>query len=169
MNLLIDGLIDLMNERPYEKISIKDICEYSGVSRQTFYNLIETKEALLRSCIRNVFDEIIKKQTYEMDANMSILIFVQAFYENQKLVDCLIRDHQEMIFVQVFIASIRDLTALFEHKDNQTSYIYYKMAYYAGGLSQLLFWWMKDPKRVSSEVLVEILKGLDLPYFDLTE
>ena len=44
--LLKDALIELMEEIPFRKISIKDICEQADLNRTTFYLHYADQEAL---------------------------------------------------------------------------------------------------------------------------
>lgn len=42
------AMVQLLREKPYEDITISEICRVSGVSRQTFYALFQNKENVLR-------------------------------------------------------------------------------------------------------------------------
>lgn len=52
--LLSDALMRLMRKEPFEKISVKDICEEAMVHRTTFYTHFEDKYDLLKYCIREL-------------------------------------------------------------------------------------------------------------------
>ncbi len=41
------SFIELLREKEYSKISISEICQKAGVSRQTFYTLFESKENIV--------------------------------------------------------------------------------------------------------------------------
>lgn len=45
--LLLDTLNELLKEKEFKDISVSELCSRSGVSRQTFYSLFETKENIL--------------------------------------------------------------------------------------------------------------------------
>lgn len=45
------ALINLLNKKEYEYISIKEICSQAGVNRSTFYLHYETKDDLLKECV----------------------------------------------------------------------------------------------------------------------
>ncbi len=46
------ALVDLMAEKPFEKITVTELVLKSGVSRQSFYRNYESKEDILKICIR---------------------------------------------------------------------------------------------------------------------
>jgi AcrR family transcriptional regulator len=46
--LLANALAQLLSTKKFTQISIKEICEEAQVSRQTFYNLFDSKDDILR-------------------------------------------------------------------------------------------------------------------------
>ena len=64
---IMESLLKLLDERPLNKISVKDIVEDCGISRNTFYDVGDNKlcydrmDELLRECVdyiaSNAFDE----------------------------------------------------------------------------------------------------------------
>ncbi len=44
---IADALLSLMEEKPYTRISVSEICKSAGVSRQTFYTLFESKDNVI--------------------------------------------------------------------------------------------------------------------------
>ena len=46
------SMTELMAEQPYQSITIAKLCAHAGLSRQTFYNVFDSKEEALRYCIR---------------------------------------------------------------------------------------------------------------------
>ena len=48
MNYIAEGLLKLMSDKPYAKISVSDICEKAGVNRSTYYRHFYTKEDIIR-------------------------------------------------------------------------------------------------------------------------
>lgn len=59
-----EALLRLLQEIPFEKISVKEICREAGVNRSTFYNYFDDKEQLLEAmmfaCIEVFLGEFIK-------------------------------------------------------------------------------------------------------------
>jgi AcrR family transcriptional regulator len=57
---IADALFSLLETKPYKDISVSEICKKSGVSRQTFYTLFQTKENVIVHKLKNscaFFDE----------------------------------------------------------------------------------------------------------------
>lgn len=50
-NILKNSFIELLEELPYEKISVKDIVDYADFNRTTFYNYYNYKEELVNEII----------------------------------------------------------------------------------------------------------------------
>ena len=44
---IADALLSLMEEKPYTRISVSEICKSAGVSRQTFYTLFASKDNVI--------------------------------------------------------------------------------------------------------------------------
>ena len=56
---LQDALIELLKEKPYQKITVTDLVTRSGLSRTTFYAHYEYKEELIEQCLEGIMAKII--------------------------------------------------------------------------------------------------------------
>ena len=167
IKLITEGFLKELQKKPYDQINVRDLCRTADVSRQTFYNIFQTKEDVLRKCINNIFDAIAARRsaTGFPDAKQSIHIFVETFYENRMFMDLLIRDHLEMILVEEFVYAISGLSQM--GGQNTKKHLDYHFAYYAGGLTAVLIHWMQDADRVTSDELINLLANdFALPYFN---
>lgn len=52
--LMNQALIEILNKKDFEYITIKEICEKAGVNRSTFYLHYENINELLEECIENI-------------------------------------------------------------------------------------------------------------------
>lgn len=52
-HMMLDALNELMREKEFKDVSISEICDRSGISRQTFYKLFGSKENLLLFKLEN--------------------------------------------------------------------------------------------------------------------
>ena len=58
--LMNQALVELLNKKEFEYITIKEICEKAGVNRSTFYLHYETISDLLEECLDNINKNFIK-------------------------------------------------------------------------------------------------------------
>ncbi|MDR0685515.1 MAG: TetR/AcrR family transcriptional regulator [Spirochaetaceae bacterium] len=53
---IFEALMILMDEKPYDKITVSDIVEKAGIARQTFYRNFKDKNEVIFECARNTDD-----------------------------------------------------------------------------------------------------------------
>lgn len=166
MELIIGAFKELFSKNPYNEINIKSLCKKADVSRQTFYNVFNTKEEVLRKCIEQIFQEILDEYSNDniIGARESIEYFVQIFYKNRQFMDLIIQNHLENILTEEFVYAITNLSRLYQN--DEVTHIDYILEFYAGGLTQILVHWMNDSNRVTAEELIDILANqIQMPYF----
>lgn len=164
IRLITDALIRELRTKRYEDINVRALCQAADVSRQTFYNIFQTKEDVLRKCVNQIFESIEEQRFEQISARESIRIFVKTFYENREFMDLLLKNHLEKILTEEFVYVVSGLPDLSEHR--QMEHLDYQLAFYAGGMIQVLIHWMQDEARMSSEDLIDILSNsISLPYF----
>lgn len=54
---LTDALFELLKEKPYDKISIREISQKADLTRQTFYHNFSSKDMLLMYKSDQLFEE----------------------------------------------------------------------------------------------------------------
>ncbi len=59
--LLWEALMVELSEQPFEKITVKDICERAMVHRTTFYKHYEDKYSLLEKGMRQMYDALVEE------------------------------------------------------------------------------------------------------------
>ena len=74
-NLITEALLALMEEEPFQKITIKAVCAHAGVSRQTFYSLFENKEEVIGRRLDQLFEEY-RKRFIEESALTPFAVYV---------------------------------------------------------------------------------------------
>ena len=51
--LIAEAMLALLQERPFSELRVSDLCKQAGVSRQTFYSLFGTREAVLAYALKS--------------------------------------------------------------------------------------------------------------------
>jgi AcrR family transcriptional regulator len=70
--LLWDALVAELSERPFEEITVKDICARAMVHRTTFYKHYEDKYALLERGMRRIFDDLVTEEEHRPPSAYSL-------------------------------------------------------------------------------------------------
>ena len=52
---IADALLALMEKKPYDEISVSELCRCAGISRQTFYSLYQSKENVVIRILQNYY------------------------------------------------------------------------------------------------------------------
>ena len=52
---IANTLLVLMKEKPYDEISVSELCRCAGISRQTFYSLYQSKENVVIRILQNYY------------------------------------------------------------------------------------------------------------------
>lgn len=82
--ILADTLFELCDEKALSKITVSDIVQKSGVSRQTFYNHFTDKYALIDWIYRKKADKILDAYNENGDWFDCIQNIVDLFLDNKK-------------------------------------------------------------------------------------
>ncbi|MCL2106771.1 MAG: TetR/AcrR family transcriptional regulator [Oscillospiraceae bacterium] len=108
--VLSDGLIELMKAKPFEKITVKELCERANVNRSTFYTHYEDIYALLRS----IEEETLAWERGEMETLLgkweegkratirSLERLFECFVENRKYLQVLMSEKGSISFQKKF-------------------------------------------------------------------
>ena len=70
--LLWEALMAELSARPFEEITVSDICERAMVHRTTFYKHYEDKYALLEQGIRQMYDDLLAEEEHMPPSAYSI-------------------------------------------------------------------------------------------------
>lgn len=161
-----EALLSLMEEKPYSKISVKDICAQANISRQTFYHCFDDKDDVLRYYIRRflrdgVFHKLKKKEKWDVQSLAKVYI---TYFENSRPVyRFLIRSGVEHIWIEEtcnMMERILYLTPLKEINKEENRIRPYVSAWIAHAITGILTCWIKDENPISSEELFYLLNQL---------
>lgn len=151
-DLLCEGLFLLMQEKPFEKITIKQICDRTGVIRGTFYNHFmdkyEALEYLVDSMLCEDMDDADPKSSFK---NMFNTIYLnQDFFKScfkitgQNGFEELLQNIFESIFDDVFsMLDLSELDSLFTRQ--------FLVEYYSNNAIYFFRKWVKENFRTSCD------------------
>ena len=161
---ITDALLSMMEEKSYTGISVKDICTRADLSRQTFYNLFESKDDVLHAYLR---EEVAKayENMAQAGENASLSLedmvepFVKVLEDNRQVLTLMINQGLENIIDE----EISDAVSLFARhfaKDSSASELAYSAAFLSGGLAKIMLFRFKQEKPLELGEFKRLLKEI---------
>lgn len=160
--LISIAIYQLMFTYPYNKITVKMICEKAGVSRMSFYRYYSTKEDVFINFADERFEDFYDKY---MDKNITIGSFIRNvvtyFKKYQRQISILDKAGCAQILITQFetyaayiIRNAKSLS-VFQYENNPLA-----IPYYAGGFYNVLVHWSKNGFKISEEEVTRMLEEL---------
>lgn len=170
------ALIALLEEKPFEYITVSEICKRAGVNRSTFYlhyetvcDLLEETSAYLIDGFRSYFPVDTEKLTGRfLDCELSELNFITREYLEPYLT--YIRDNARVfstaashiavfqfdrVFQRLFQAVFDPILERFQYPPAHRKYV---MLFYLNGIHGLIGEWLKGGCQTSIEEMSQIIR-----------
>lgn len=170
--LLSEALKKLMKQKPFDKISVTDICDEAMVHRTTFYTHFADKFELLQFCmdeLESPFDEMLVEEAsdegyknYYLSVAQKILKHVE---DNGDFFRILIKKNKEESLLN---RMQRDLSLKIEKKLRECERNGIELPapapllanLYAGGGMSVVLWWLENDMPYSPDKLAEYLSNI---------
>lgn len=178
-----DAIIELLNEKPFEYITVSDICKRAGVNRSTFYLHYDHTRDLLSEAMRHLLDDFLSYFSTTPDklnqlltqSPPSDLLFISPEYlfpyltyirENRRVFLTALSHSDSLDFENIFHRLFRyifdPILSRFQYPPNSRQYV---MRFYLNGIMAIVCEWLKNDCRESTEELTQIIQccifGLD--------
>lgn len=146
-NWIVKSLIELMDKKPYSKITLKEICDNADLTRQTLYRNFSTKESILEYYVDGLYNDFIKIISGKDKIVLYDLLitYFEYWYENRGFLKKLIDNNVYAILLDLHLKYLNSM-ATNEKLKNLTfvSSNSYFNHYAAGGLWFSLKKWIED-------------------------
>lgn len=156
--LLSAALLGLMQEKPFDEVTIKEIAERADVNRATFYLHYGTKEELLFSSLQSRFDQLVQTIEADIHDNPDEPIWSDERYD--QLVFEHVAEHVDlykvildqngmgMIIHQIidYIANVAERNTAAYYSNGQEFKIPLDITsrFVAGAMFSLIVWWVRN-------------------------
>lgn len=167
-NVLSNALINLLEQKPFHNIFVKDICEEANIPRATFYNHFEDKYDLLSFCLKKL-EKIIEPKDKDYSTNdeyYMILLNNTADYciEKKNYLKKICQLNSNNIFVSEIQANMAtEILNNIKTKNERCNMLKIPAEilaeYYAGAIVAVLKWWVNSNEDWPKE---KILKGAEI-------
>lgn len=169
---LMTALLELMQQQPYRKISVAQVCERSGVARPTFYLHYGCKDDLLRGYIESMFlqfyEQVDEYLTSTPDADPIIAeIMFRQWSDHATFARLLVKDDIEALILSEFRRYVGRIMQRYldAHKlpVRDASLLPYVVDFLAGASFMVIVRWIKDDFPVDAKEMGALYADLVRP------
>ena len=169
------ALVSLLKKKPFDYITVSEICEEAGVNRSTFYLHYETIGDLLAETTRYLLDDFLAYFSTDtkaialnlMDCELSDLIFICDKYLSPYL--SYVKDHKEIfgtallynqtlgfedVYKRMFDNIFNPILERFQYTPSNRQYV---MMYYLNGINAIILEWLRNGCGKSIQEISEII------------
>ena len=171
-----DALLDLLKTKPFEYITISEICKKAGVNRSTFYLhyentadlLAETEQRLLGDFLSYFMVDTVALTAHFADCEEKELNFITEEYlhpylsyirDNRHVFATILKHansfHFDAVFQRLFQHVFDPILHRFGYPAEERKYV---MMFYLSGINALVLEWLKDGCRKSIEEVSHIIR-----------
>ena len=170
-----DALLTILEKKPFEYITVSELCEMAEVNRSTFYLHYENTADLLAETTKRIIDNFLSYFTVDTaiitkkfsDCDLDKLNYISAEYLNPYL--SYIREHKtifstvlvhsntfgfENIFQRMFDNIFDPILERFHYPTGDRKYV---MLFYLNGINAIVIQWLKDGCDKSNEDIYRII------------
>lgn len=165
---IFTALMQLMEKKDYNDISITEIAERAGVSRMAYYRNYNSKEDIIIKEMDRIFKEYVDDvlHKYHEDFGSLYVEFFRHFRNYHSMVEMLIKADLTYLILDQFDSYINFVEKTFFSKFLPNGVDKYELYYAAGGIYKVLIEWIKGGMKESDEEMAEILQKLGY-YLDI--
>jgi AcrR family transcriptional regulator len=166
---IFDAVMILMDEKPYNKITVSDICEKAGIARPTFYyNFDDKDEVILQYLSNSLNTELMdmEKTTDDKQCNIVLTFNVKYMINHQKnLRKVLSTADVEARIYRELQAYTLSLIKSYKKQLSAEEYLIcrYKICYQLTGSLKILFDWFINGMPMPVEKLILMLNTMNIP------
>lgn len=160
MEWIAESLIQLLNEKTFESITIKDIYTRADLSRQTFYNLFDSKEDALRFYLRTLYLPFLQwlqeKENVELeDATGNLILILE---KNKHIISILMENQLEIMLIECTNYAVDALADCLFHVGEKTKITPYKIALVSGAIVNAVMFWVREGMSISAKELNAVIQ-----------
>lgn len=157
---ICQALSDLMLEKPYNKITITEICNKADLVRETFYRNFQSKDAVIKYCLDEKFNEFADKiRDNDVELNIyNIGFYYFKFWEKEKEFLKLLIDNKLInLIMDNFSEQFEVISEKVIKKEETEQAKQYIIALYAGASTNLLIKWILNNCKEPPEEMARIM------------
>ena len=160
-NLIVESLLNLMEEAPYSKITIKNITDRAVLTRRTFYAHFETKEDVINYHLSQLNSQLLTiiLEIQPPKQRLIALAYFEFWMNHIKLLTLIRRQQLLPLLFDNFEIQIKEIRSIFgcQLTGKNEQYGDYSSAVFTGILWNMLDKWIANGAKETPLELVQIL------------
>jgi len=161
--LIADAMMRLIQEKPYQQITISELCKAAGISRQTFYSLFTSRENVVVFTLQARYCDAPEPPRLKTDREVCGLRqlcvgYSEYILRNQGLLRLLVENHIDYLLYDSLYEALDECGCFLHAVDPCTRR--YAASFYAGGVACVARRFAEEGCRTSAGQLEELLMTL---------
>ena len=168
-SLLLGALADLLHEKTFDEIRVKDICEKANIHRSTFYAHFEDKRHLLTFGFQELIDTLTRQTSSDAPIcfHQALQQFFCYFLRKKKEYSKLFLDPRNAVVKQIFQDELTRILV-----DRTKAHPFYRAhrreevtilcQFFAGGLVAAASWWLQTDTKLSADEIAGYFSSIYL-------
>lgn len=153
VQLICDGLLRCLEEKPYEQVSISDVQRASTVSRSTFYRNFDCLDDVLALMCDIGFAEAFA----ELDKSVLRKVVFKYWFRHSDFLEVLVTSRRTDIIFDSFRRSAAELEQFKPLLKDPDTYDYF-ISMLSSSISGILVTWVEHGRRESEQELMQKIK-----------
>ncbi|NLL63680.1 MAG: TetR/AcrR family transcriptional regulator [Ruminococcaceae bacterium] len=157
---ITESLLEIMRETSYNKISVKDIVEKAGLTRQTFYHNFKTKEDVIIAELDEYFKDFFKYLIANRVVDIENIICYYFLYwqKNEDFAKLMIKNNLEYVFNDRIPKYFKIMKSFIEaNSDLAEVELEYTYAAVCGAITTLLLIWIKNGQEKNPQEMAKFV------------
>ncbi len=163
MNKIADALLDLMRGKPYDSVTVTEICGKAHVARKTFYRSFDSKDAVIIYRLDNMFAALGAKYDFADAEARELITFCLEYLDRERSFAAVFTDRglYELLVKKLmgYVAVAYDNT-LHNSASFEPVYAEYYHKFIAVGFISVVHTWIEGGYKLSTASLVSLTRRL---------
>lgn len=166
--VLKESLIELLQKKPINKISIKEICEAADINRSTFYAHYKDQYDLMHQIEQELLQDINEYlnnynfKGYETESFQMVISIFEYIVDNAELCKVLLGKHGDIALQKevMMLVQKQSLKELQHENDLDQEMIEYLILFGVNGSIGIIQKWLQDGMKKTAREMAEIVTRL---------
>ncbi len=152
--MIADALFSLMKRKPFQKITVTEICEEAAIGRKTFYRNFELREDVIQFQVDLMFEEY-QAELNKLDIEQRLYYHFAYIQKNAECFISLYNNGLDKLAYERFAVILPDAMPIWSEDPVEQEY---RSAYIVAGIEALQRVWIGRGCKESIEEVVEIAR-----------